>query len=234
MDFDFSPEERAFADEVEQFLDAQRRSRRLRRHAGEHGADRRHAGAPRVHEEAGRSRLARHHLAEAVRRTGRRGCLRVPAERGARRPRRTADRQGRRDHRQDAHPRRQRRAEAGVPAQDPRRRGRVRGRLQRARRRFRRRVDEAEGGPRRARRRLRLDAQRPEDVDDVGALRGVVLGRRPNRPGRAEARRHHACSSSRSTTPASRSTASGRWATSARTTSSSTTCSCPTRTSSAR
>ena len=126
---------------------------------------------------------------------------------------------------------RQRLAEGRVPAEDPAQRGRVRGRLQRARRRVRRRVDEAQGRAR-ARRR-RLDAQRAEDVDDLGPLRRVVLGRRPHRP-RQQAPAASRCSSSRSTIPASPSTASGRWATSAPTRCSSTTCSCPTTTSSAR
>ena len=35
----------------------------------------------------------------------------------------------------------------------------------------------------------RLEAERPEDVDDLGALRRLVLGRRAHRPGQAEARR---------------------------------------------
>ena len=49
MDFEFSPEQQAFAAEVEAFLDEQRRPRRLRPDPGEHGADRRHAEAARVH-----------------------------------------------------------------------------------------------------------------------------------------------------------------------------------------
>ena len=36
----------------------------------------------------------------------------------------------------------------------------------------------------------RLEAQRPEDLDDVGPLRGLVLGGRAHRPGQAQARRH--------------------------------------------
>ena len=38
--------------------------------------------------------------------------------------------------------------------------------------------------------RRRLAAQRPEDLDHLGALRGLVLGRRAHRPRQAEARRH--------------------------------------------
>ena len=41
-------------------------------------------------------------------------------------------------------------------------------------------------------RRRRLAAQRPEDLDDLGPLRRLVLGRRAHRSGQAEARRHHA------------------------------------------
>ena len=71
-----------------------------------------------------------------------------------------------------------REAEAGVPAADHPRRDRVRGRLQRAAGRLRRRQHAA---PRRARRR-RLALQRPEDLDHLGALRRLVLGRRAHRP----------------------------------------------------
>ena len=93
----------------------------------------------------GRARLARHDLAQGVRRPGERGRLRVPPERGARAARRAADRQGRRHHRQDADPPRQREAEARVPAEDPRQRGRVRDRLQRAAGRLRRGRHAAQG-----------------------------------------------------------------------------------------
>ena len=76
-------------------------------------------------------------------------------------------------------------AQGGVPAQDPARRDRVRGRLQRAAGRLGRREHAAQGreGGR------RLEAQRPEDVDHLGALRGLVLGGRAHRSGQAEARR---------------------------------------------
>ena len=70
------------------------------------------------------------------------------------------------------------------------RRDRVRGRLQRAAGRLRRREHAAarrEGGG-------RLEPERPEDVDDLGALRRLVLGRRAHRPGRSQARRHQRCS----------------------------------------
>ena len=94
-------------------------------------------------------------------------------------------------------------------------------------------LDAAQGRAPHQGRRHRLAPQRPEDLDDVRALRRVVLGRRPHRPRRASTAASR-CSSCRSTSPASRSTASGRWATSAPTRSSSTTCSCPTTTWSAR
>ena len=78
-------------------------------------------------------------------------------------------------------------AEGRVPAQDPAQRGRVRRRLLRAQRRLRRRLHAAQGDPGRR----RLDPQRPEDLDHLGPLRRVVLGRRAHRP-RVQARRHHA------------------------------------------
>ena len=60
----------------------------------------------------------------------------------------------------------------------------------------------------------RLAAQRPEDLDHLGPLRRVVLARHPHRP-RQQAPGHHP--DARPARPAGhrRSTASGRWATSA-------------------
>ena len=139
MNFDFSPEQQKFAAEVEQFLDAHDDARSHGRHAGEHGANRRHPGAPRLHDQARRARLARHDVAQGVRRhRAARASTSTCSTSSLARPRRAADRQGRRDRRQDHHRARQREAEAGVPAQDPPQRDPVRGRLQRARRRLRR------------------------------------------------------------------------------------------------
>ena len=131
--------------------------------------------------------MARHHLARGVRGQGRRGHLRVPAERGPGRPGRAADRQGRRHHRQDHHQPRQRAAEAGVPAQDPPQRGRVRRGLLRAQRRVRRRLHAVQGhqGGR------GVAPQRSEDLDHLGPLRRLVLGGGPHRPRRAQAPRDH-------------------------------------------
>ena len=111
MDFEFSPEQLAFVEEVEAFLDAHDDPEvfDLTRENMAQIVDT--PEAPRVHGEAGRAGLARHDLAEGVRRQGGRGRLRVPAERGAGRPGRPADRQGRRHHRQDHHPPRQREAQ---------------------------------------------------------------------------------------------------------------------------
>ena len=111
--------------------------------------------------------------------------------------------------------------------EDPAQRGRVRGRLQRAQRRVRRGVHAAQGRP--------SDgdgwrAQRPEDVDHVGALRRVVLGGRPHRPRRPQAPRHHAVPRADGPPRPHHHGPSGRWATSAPTRCSSTTCSCPTTT----
>ena len=233
MDFEFSPEQRAFATEVEQFLDE---------HDDPDVFDLTRENMAQIVDtpkrrafmrRARRAGLARPHLAEGVRRLRGRGRLRVPPQRGARGARRPADRQGRRHHRQDAHQGGERLPEAGVPAEDPAQRRGVRGRLQRAQRRLRRGVDAAQGRARRARRQAGLDPQRPEDVDHVRALRRVVLARHAHRS-RQQAPGHHAHARARSTSPASPSRASGRWATSAPTRSSSKTCSCPTSTSSAR
>ena len=174
------PEERAFADEVEAFLDDQRRPGRLRRDPGEHGPDRRHPDAPRVHDASSASRAGsgspgRRSTAARRARASTSTCStrRSPARGGPQIGKgvgiigKTLIRHGSDE------------LKAGVPAQDPAQRGRVRRRLQRARRRLRRRVDEAEGD---VARRRRLDAQRPEDLDHLGALRRVVLGRRPHRP----------------------------------------------------
>ena len=53
MDFDFSPEQQAFAEEVDPLPRRARRPRRLRPDPREHGADRRHAEAARVHGQLG-------------------------------------------------------------------------------------------------------------------------------------------------------------------------------------
>ena len=186
MDFELNAEERAFADEVERFLDenatpdvvdvsrenmAQIVDTPERRAFMKKLAERGWLGMTWPKEYGGQEK--RRHL-------------RVPPERGARAARRAADRQGRRHHRQDADPPRQREAEARVPAEDPPQRDRVRGRLQRAAGRLRRRHMQLKATTRRR----RLEAQRPEDLDDVGALRRLVLGRRAHRRRRGQARRH--------------------------------------------
>ena len=204
MDFDFSPEQQAFADEVEAFLDE--------------------------HDDPDVFDVTRENMAQIVDTPKRRAFMAQARRAGLARaspgPRSTAAREGEGVYEYLLNEAlagrggpqigkgvgiigktliapRQRVAEAGVPAEDPAQRGRVRGRLQRARRRLRRGVDAAQGRP--ARRR-RLAAQRPEDVDHVGALRRVVLGRRPHRPRRRSTTASR-CSSCRSTSPASRSTA---------------------------
>ncbi len=188
MDFDFSPEQLAFRDEVEAFLDAN--------------------DDPVVFD------VTRENMAQVadiperralMAKIGEQGWLGItwPKEWGGQEgdgvyeyllnealaaSRRAPDRQGRRHHRQDHPPPRQREDAEGVPPEDPEQRDRLRGRLQRARRRLRRRVDEAQGHARRR----RVAAERPEDVDHLGPLRRVVLGRRPDRSRSPQAPRHHA------------------------------------------
>ncbi len=238
MDFEFSPEQQAFAAEVDAFLDA---------HDDPDVFDLTRENMAQIVDtpkrrafmaELGAQGLARPHLARGVRRLGGRGRLRVPPQRAARGAGRPPDRQGRRDHRQDAHRARQRLPEGEVPADDPAQRGGVRSRVQRAERRLRRGVDAARRGEGRARREVGVDPQRAEDVDDLRALRRVVLARHPHRSDR-QAPRHHA--DARAARPArhrrstrSRPWAARRWATSAPTRSSSRTSSCPTSTWSAR
>ena len=151
MDFDFSPEQEAFAAEVQKFLDE---------HDDPDVFDLTRENMAQIVDTpkrrafmaaARREGLARDHLAEGVRRLRGRGRLRVHPQRGARGPGRPADRQGRRHHRQDAHRARQRLPQAEVPPDDPEERGRVRGRVQRAQRRLRRRVDAPQGRARRRR-----------------------------------------------------------------------------------
>ncbi len=146
MDFEFSPEQQAFLDEVEAFLDENDDPDvfDVTRENMAQIVDT--PEAPRVH---GASSASRAGSASPGPKEygGKEGdgvyeYLLNEALAGARRP---ADRQGRRHHRQDAHRARQRLAEGGVPAEDPAQRGRVRGRLQRAQRRLRRGVDEAQG-----------------------------------------------------------------------------------------
>src|SRR5690606_15133402 len=95
-------------------------------------ATRGHSGATRFHEEAGRTRLAWHYVAERVWRTGRTRLLRVSAEREALLGRRPATRQGNRGDRQDLDQGRIGEAQAGIPAEDPECGDRVRDRLLRA------------------------------------------------------------------------------------------------------
>ena len=154
MDFEFSPEQQAFLEEVEAFLDEQRRPRRLRRHPREHGPDRRHARS------AGRS------WPSSARRAG--SGMTWPKEYGGTEGEGVyeyllnealAGRGGPQigkgvgiigktiiAHGSDF-------LKAEVPARDPAQRGRVRRRLQRAQRRLRRRLDAAQGRARRAGRR---------------------------------------------------------------------------------
>ena len=230
MDFDFSPEQQAFADEVERVPRRQRRPRRLRPHPGEHGPDRRHAEAAGVHGASSASRAGsgitwpkeygghegdgvyEYLLNEAL---AGRGGPQIGKGVGIIGKTIIAPRQ--------------RLPEAGVPADDPAQRGRVRGRLQRAQRRLRRRVDAAQG--RRATATAGCSTARRRGPPRRTSPSGTGSAPAPTPTTSTRASR---CSSCRSTSPASRSTASGRWATSAPTRCSSTTCSCPTTTWSAR
>ena len=152
MDFEFSPEQLAFAAEVERVPRRARRSRRVRPHPREHGPDRRHAQAPRLHAQLGErgwlgltwpkeyggsegEGVYEYLLNEAL---GRPGGPQIGKGVGI--IGKTIIKPG------------ERVPEAGVPAQDPAQRRGVRGRLQRAQRRLRRRVDAAQGRARRARR----------------------------------------------------------------------------------
>ena len=86
MDFDFSPEQLAFLDEVEAFLDANDDPIvfDVTRENMAQIVDTPSAAAFMA--QARRAGLARHHLAQGVGRPGGRRRLRVPAQRGARRP----------------------------------------------------------------------------------------------------------------------------------------------------
>ena len=188
MDFEFSPEQTAFVKEVEQLPRRPRRPRGLRRHPGEHGPDRRHPRAPRLHGRDGRAGLAGDDLARPS--TGARRARASTSTcstsswpgRGGPQIGKGVGIVGKTIIRHGSE-----KMKAGVPPQDPAQRGGVRRRLLRAQRRLRRRVHAAEGdqGGR------RLGAQRPEDLDHLGPLRRVVLGRGPHRPRGAQARRHH-------------------------------------------
>ena len=151
-------------------------------------ATRRHrrAALPGGRPEDGPRRLARHRLAEGVRRPGprarravhllRRGVARAGADPGAHHQRDRAD----------DHGVRQRGAEAVLPAAHPAGRAALRRRLHRAAVRHRPGVA---ADPRGARRR-RLGDQRPEDLHQPRRLRGLHLARGPHRPRRAEAQGH--------------------------------------------
>jgi hypothetical protein len=82
MDFDFTPEQVAFLDEVETFLDEHDDPEvfDLTRENMAQIVDTPKRRA--VHGRARQEGLARHHLARGVRGQGRRGLLRVPAQRG--------------------------------------------------------------------------------------------------------------------------------------------------------
>ena len=157
--------------------------------AREHGADLRHPRAAGVHGPGRRAGLAGHDLAQGVRRVRGRRRLRVPAQRGARPPGRAADRQGRRHHRQDAD---QATAPTSSRPSSCRRSCATRSSSPSA-------TPSPTPGPtpppcssRPTARRRRLAAQRPEDLDHLGPLRRVVLGRGPHRSRRPQAPRHHA------------------------------------------
>ena len=191
MDFEFSPEQQAFAAEVEAFLDANDDPDVFdvtrENMAQIVDTPKRRAFMAKLGEQG----LARPDLAQGVRRLRGRGRLRVPAQRAARRARRPADRQGRRHHRQDADRARQRLPEAEVPAR--------RSCATRSSSRSATASPTPAPTPRRCGSRPSapsatadgLAPQRPEDLDHLGALRRVVLARHPHRP-RRQAPRHHA------------------------------------------
>ena len=205
-----------------------RRPRGLRRHPREHGADRRHAEAPRVH---GRSSASGAGSASPGRRST--AARRATASTSTCSTRRSRGRGGPQIGKgvgiigKTLIRARQREAEAEFLPKILAQRGRVRGRLQRARRRLRRRVDAAQGRRQATATAGGSTARRPgprrrTSPSGTGSAPAPTPTRRSTTASR--------CSSCRSTTRASRSTASGRWATSAPTRCSSTTCSCPTTT----
>ena len=210
-----------------------RRPRRLRPHPREHGADRRHAEAARVHGRARRAGLARPDLAEGVRRLRGRRRLRVPAQRGARR--RGAARRSARASASSA------RRSSRTAATSSRRSSCRRSCATTSSSRSATASPTPAPTPRRC-------GSRPSAASATASRAGSSTARRRGPPRRTSpsgtgsarapipttstaASRSCSC---RSTSPASRSTASGRWATSAPTRCSSKTCSCPTSTSSAR
>ena len=144
-------------------------------------------GLPGGGPEDGRRRLARHRLAEGVRRAGplrhRAVHLRQRGLAGRR-----ADPVPHHQHgRPHDHGVRVGGAEAVLPAQDPRRRAALLDRLHRAQRRHRPRLAHH---PRREGRR-RVGDQRPEDLHVARQLRRLHLAGRSHRSRRAQARRHH-------------------------------------------
>ena len=191
MDFEFSPEQRAFAEEVEQFLDE--------------------------HDDPDVFDLTRENMAQIVDTPKRRAFMRQLGERGwlgLTWPKEYGGSEGEGVYEYLLN---EALAARGGPQigkgvgiigktlikeasdflkqeflpQDPAQRRGVRGRLQRAQRGIRRGVDAAQGRARRARRQAGLDPQRPEDVDHLRALRRVVLARHAHRS-RQQAPRHHA------------------------------------------
>jgi hypothetical protein len=176
MNFDLSPDELAFQREVEAFLAANASSEVMdanpeqlsqtvdtpaKRAFMRKLAERGWLGMswPKQYGGQEKSGIYDFILTEALSRWGRRS------------------RQGRGDRRQDDHPPRQRAAEAVLPAAHHPRRDRVRDRLQRAAGRLGR----GEHAAACAEGRRRLEARRPQDLDDLGPLRRLVLGRRAHR-----------------------------------------------------
>ena len=188
MDFEFSPEQLAFVEEVERFLDE---------HDDPEVFDVTRENMAQIVDtpkrrafmaQDRRPGLAGDHLAQGVRRPGGRRRLRVPAERGAG-PRggpqigkgvgivgKTIIRHGTEKLKAEFLPKILRNeVEFAVGYSEPNAGS-----------------DAASMQLKATKRRRRLAAQRPEDVDDVGPLRRVVLGGGPDRPRGAQARRHHA------------------------------------------
>ena len=194
MDFDLSPEEISFEKEVVAFLEANH-SDEVMDPNPEHLSQTVETPAKRAFmAQAGRAGMAGDVLAQGIRRPGTFGDLRLLAHRGARAlSAAPATGQGRRHRRQDDHPQRQRRTQRRISC--PRI---IRGEIE-----FAIGYSEPQAGSDAAS--MQLKAIRDEagrgwvlvwaqDLDDLGAFRGLVLGRRAD--GRAQAQGHHALSDS--------------------------------------
>ena len=153
-----------------------------------HDARRTHGLQRSMDGQAVRRRMDLRQLADGVRRQGPEPPATGRAERRVRPCRRTAARRLLRRHarRPDDPAVGHRRTEAAVHRRDPEGRDRLVPGVQRTRRRVGPGRPQDAGGARRR----RVGHQRPEGLDDAGALRRLHLPARPHRPRRAEARRH--------------------------------------------